>query len=278
MSNYFEKAYHFLNRNKIDQREEAFEKNRVNLVYWRKRVNLGDVICPVIVDWVLKQRGIDVNQEIASTQRLLSIGSVLDLGKFDATVWGSGLQSFRSVIDMYKRSPYRKLDIRSVRGPLTRQALTDCGYPCPEVYGDPGILLPLIYPTQPEKKKDKREAYGVIHHHSSMPDCAGERTISILTADHRRFVDEITGCEKIISSSLHGIIFAESYGIPAVFLQQKTNKEFIKYYDYYYSTGRYSVKVAHSLEEALDMEPMVLPELDDMRNNILNAFPYDLWE
>ena len=84
--------------------------------------------------------------------------------------------------------------------------------------------------------------------------------------------------KKVISSSLHGIILAESYGVPAVFLNEGLNDELFKFYDWYYSTNRNDIVIATNIKEALSLEPMKLPDLDDMRRTIIEAFPYDLWE
>lgn len=100
----------------------------------------------------------------------------------------------------------------------------------------------------------------------------------ISTHNYKYFIDEIVKSEKIISSSLHGIILAESYGVPAILLNEGIDNQLIKYYDWYYSTGRKSVKIANSIEEALSMEPMDLPDLTNMRNDLINSFPYDLWD
>ena len=81
----------------------------------------------------------------------------------------------------------------------------------------------------------------------------------------------------VISSSLHGIILAESYGIPAIFLGQNMEYEIIKFYDWYYSTGRKNVVIANSLDDALQMTPMALPQLEEMQKNLMMAFPNDLW-
>ena len=83
---------------------------------------------------------------------------------------------------------------------------------------------------------------------------------------------------KVVSSSLHGIILAEAYGIPAVFLSEGRSEEILKYYDWYFSTGRSNVRMANTLVEALDMEPMEVPDLSKMQESIMEAFPYDLWE
>ena len=55
-------------------------------------------------------------------------------------------------------------------------------------------------------------------------------------------------------------------------------EEIIKYFDWYYSTGRCNIKMALSLEEALSMEPMEIPDLEAMRKSLIDSFPADLWD
>lgn len=52
----------------------------------------------------------------------------------------------------------------------------------------------------------------------------------------------------------------------------------MKFFDWYLSTGRTEIKVANSLDEALHMKPMSLPNLNGMRMKLIRSFPYDLWE
>jgi len=141
------------------------------------------------------------------------------------------------------------------------------------IYGDPAILLPLIYPgRRPEKKKK----YVVIDHYMKRKTTGDDR-LSIRTGDYRTFLDKILEAEVVYSSSLHGIILAESYGVPSVFLRQGMEEEMLKYYDWYFATGRYEVRSATSLAEAKETEPMKLPELEELREGLLQSFPYDLW-
>lgn len=136
------------------------------------------------------------------------------------------------------------------------------GYDCPEIYGDPAILMPLIYkPKNIRKNKD----YVVISHHSVQID---EGILSPITTDYKSFVDKILEAELIISSSLHGIILAEAYGVPAIMLDNAQVPRF-KYYDWYYSTERYDFPVALSVEEALSMKPVTLPKLSNMAKKLL---------
>lgn len=281
--NIIKRAIRLITRNNTDEDGNRFKRNRVNLVYWRRKTNLGDALAPIIVTWMLEKKGLSLNDKTKRTQRLLTIGSILDLGRFDATVWCSGAQSFRAVQRIMKRR-YRRLDIRAVRGPISKEIMEACGYDCPSIYGDPAVLMPQIY--RPEKGNARKEDICVIMHHSSVqnPDvshCSQSiRQINILTDDYQSFVNEITSARKVISSSLHGIILAEVYGIPTVFLAPANQIEMLKYYDWYRSTGRDCVYFAKTLDEAIEMEPMVLPTqeiLEKMCANIIDAFPYDLW-
>jgi pyruvyltransferase len=268
-----------LSRNKYTRDGSKVKKNRVNLEYYTTTINLGDALAPVIFDWMLEKNQVSAEKPTKKTTHLLTVGSLIGgSGLFDATIWGSGIKSFDAVCGLGKRKYFQKFDIRAVRGPLTRQILTTCGYNCPKVYGDPGILMPLIY--HPDESNTKREGIGIVQHYLSseaVPNSVNIKNIDIQTIDYKHFIDQITSCEKIVSSSLHGIILAEAYGIPAVFLAKGRDGEILKYYDWYFSTQRRSVKAAQSIEEAISMEPMPLPDLSQMQKGLLDSFPYDLW-
>jgi hypothetical protein len=51
----------------------------------------------------------------------------------------------------------------------------------------------------------------------------------------------------------------------------------MKYYDWYFSTGRYSVRAAANIEEALKTDPMPIPDFAAMREAIMSTFPSDLY-
>lgn len=264
------------NKNSWTINGASADPTRVNLEYWSQKVNLGDALAPVIYEWILSQNKIPMGLTAAKPYtHLLSVGSVLSMGSFDATVWGSGILSLKASKAIYERSASRKLDIRAVRGPLTATVLSAAGYNVPEVYGDPGILMPLIYPATARHKKHR---YCLIPHYSKIEDylSSGHYCLDIRTSDYAMFIDALLECECVISSSLHGIILAEAYGIPAILLREP-ELDLFKCYDYYQSTNRYSVKVALSVEEALGMEPMLLPDLHEMQADILNTFPTDIF-
>lgn len=272
------KAYRFLTRNAIDYSGVHAAKDQVNLHYWNAVENLGDTLAPVIFHWMLQQNGLTNTLPKKKYVHLLTIGSILADDVFDATVWGSGIHKIDAAYQLRAVRRLRKLDIRAVRGPITRALLLENGYNCPAVYGDPGILLPKIY--HPERSVESQYEVGLIRHFRQAGDFTdpGVHKIDIVTEDYQAFVNELFLCKKIISSSLHGIILAEAYGIPTVFLWEGLDDELMKFYDWYFSTDRFSVQIARSLPEALSMEPMPLPSLVSMQRELMACFPTDLWK
>lgn len=102
--------------------------------------------------------------------------------------------------------------------------------------------------------------------------------ISMNTNDYKSVIDKIVSCKKVYSSSLHGIILAEAYGVPAVFFRGIPAVIDFKYKDYYASTGRFDVPMANNLAESFSFEAPELPDLSKLQQGLMDAFPYDLWE
>ncbi len=97
------------------------------------------------------------------------------------------------------------------------------------------------------------------------------------TNDYQSVIDQIVQSKLIISSSLHGIILSDSYGVPSVFYRGVDPRVDFKYMDYYASTGRKMDIIATSIEEALKQEPLPLPLLKPLQDMLMDSFPYDLW-
>ena len=250
-------------------------KNIVNLHWWsrcmRDKVeNVGDFLSTVVFDYMLKQKGICHDQVVNHTAHLYAIGSIIQGGAQNAVIWGSGLKHGVKDISPLVRLT-RKLDVRLVRGPETRNALLGRGYKCPLKFGDPAILMPLIYQPKEMEKKD----YLVVLHFKTQYDLPN--AITPLTEDYQSFMDKIYNSKLVISSSLHGIILAEAYGIPAILLKDTETENMFKYNDYYHSTGRYDFPVTQTIEEALSIIPPSVPNFTEMRKDIMSSFPYDLW-
>ena len=245
--------------------------------------NLGDELGKVVIDWMLEKRpNLSRGMWVKKKKFLLSIGSgVFYYGYQDVTFWGAGVEYDIQNQPRYKKflnsKFFRKLDFRAVRGPLTHDIVQKLGHKCPEIYGDPAILMPLIYkPDVPPKHE-----YGIIPQfvteaeiHKRYPD---DFIISMNTNDYKKVISEILTCRKVVSSSLHGVILAEAYGVPTVWYRGLMKEIDFKYLDYYASTGRYNIQPATSVEEALATGPLPLPDLSKLYEGLLKSFPYDLW-
>lgn len=252
-------------------------KGKVNLEWWDEKDNLGDYLSVVVYRWLLRKERIDPGTSVGKTKHLMGIGSVIGMGNCDATIWGSGIHTSKTIGLTFQKRRYRKYDIRLVRGPITRNLLMAAGYDCPKAFGDPAVLMKKIFPA---KNKEKVYATSVIKHVSdaAMNDNDDIHYIDIATHDYENVINQILKSKKIISSSLHGIIISETYGIPAIFLDEGISSERMKFFDWYLSTGRTNIQIAHSLSEALMMKPMDLPNLEKMQREVWKTFPYDLWK
>ena len=155
-----------------------------------------------------------------------------------AVVWGAGFISQDVPILGAPR------EIRAVRGWLSHQRLKEKGIAAPDIVGDAALLLPRLY--EPARTL-QRKSLGVIPHcfewdepffatARSWDDC---RIIDIC-GSIEEVVEQIVACDRIVSSSLHGIICADAYGIPSIWLHasDKPAGDGFKFRDYFTSVGR----------------------------------------
>lgn len=191
----------------------------------------------------------------------LVIGSTISMLTNENTiVWGAG------VIDGDALLPCKPQKVLAVRGPLTRRYLLNNGVKCPEVYGDPILLVKKIYnPTIPQKYR-----IGVIPHYLDFYDPKFEelkRRDDVLFISMEKYnnwhdiVDQVLSCENIASSSLHGLILAETYNVPNVWIQvsDKVKGGNFKFNDFFESIGKF------------DMLPVVYTSVIEY-NDILEKF------
>lgn len=173
-----------------------------------------------------------------SVTNYLCIGSILGLiDNEKSIVWGAG------ILDAKRSKDIKAREFKAVRGPLTRQILLNMGIKCPEIYGDPALLIPRIYsPKQPKTHK-----LGIIPHYATIKEFErfiDEPSVKVIhTRNYSswlRFIDEIRSCECIVSMSLHGLIIAEAYGIPCRWVESTKFDTYshFKYLDFYTSIGK----------------------------------------
>lgn len=265
-------------RNKQTINGKKVIKNAVNIEYSNFPVgaplNIGDTLSPTIYEYLKAKYGL-VEKKHKKTIHLNMIGSIIGFKSYDATIWGSGVlqEDFEDRIKY--RSKFVKYDIRAVRGPLTREVLLRCGYDCPKVYGDPAILLPLVYTPN---KITKHYGVSVVRHYNDKTIIPNEfHEISVVTDDYKNFVDEICASELVISSSLHGLIIAETYGIPTIWFNPNGQDDF-KYRDWYLSIGVENPAKIHSISEISNRKNVGLEKkISNLIEPLLQSFPFEFW-
>jgi pyruvyltransferase len=272
--------------------DHSFDKNRrysltnflypsVELSFYRPEaryhaVNFGDELSLITVGLMLARRGATIFDCTDRPRQLVAVGSVLHMAREGATIWGTGVHG--SVPDF--GHVYHKLDVRAVRGPLTRRFLQQRGIQVPEIYGDPGLLVPILTAGRFAVTGEYEVGFVPNFHDREHLDAQqfGKRFPDINIIDPLRawnlVIADILKCKFVMASSLHGIVTAESFGIPARYVRLTEHEALLKYEDYFEGTGR-PVSFASSVEQALDMGGIALGGYDPAP--LLAAFPYDLW-
>lgn len=156
----------------------------------------------------------------------------------NAVVWGAGFISNDVPI---RGNPGA---IHAVRGWLSHERLKRAGIAVPDIVGDAALLLPRFYSP---KRHMHRVSLGIIPHCFEWNEAffikarkwEDARVIDI-TDDIEFVVEQIVSCDKIVSSSLHGIICADAYGVPALWLRasNKPAGDGFKFLDYFSSVSR----------------------------------------
>lgn len=238
--------------------------------------NFGDILTPYLVKKITGKTPKYVNKTFnVAPINLLAVGSVIKFANKNTVVWGSGAMQMSDCL-----SP--NADYRAVRGPLTRELVLKSGADCPEVYGDPALLLPCYY--RPTTEKEYR--IGIIPHYvdydfvvSMYGNDPDVKIVNLINANIENVIDEIAECENVISSSLHGIIAAHAYGINAKWVKfsNKLIGDGTKFRDYFASVGvemkcmEFSTKLEYSELKALDYTGLYAFDYQPL----LAAFPHD---
>ena len=235
-------------------------------LYYYDYPNFGDQLGKLLLSEIFH---CDVNVSPYTTANVVAIGSILD-ALFDGTTTPRSLAAIRSQADatqpihvwgtgmmwQYETpiKPLRPLEIYALRGPLTKmQVEKSLGIPLTCTLADPGLLAPLLLKEKPVKQY----RVGIVPHYAEKEEKLLEKmqtfysnsVIIDVQKDTRSVIRQIAECEVIFSTSLHGLIVADSFGIPSQWckLTDKILGNDYKYHDYYQSLG-------------IDRNPLILTE------------------
>jgi hypothetical protein len=185
--------------------------------YWRGDertgavANLGDQLTPLLLKHFA---GLDVQWAPPAEADIVCCGSVLDVlprSGWRGTVIGAGQLHRGTVTDL------RDANVLAVRGMLTRERVQCAGTP---VVGDPGLLASELVTPVPNSIE-----LGVLPHWSDHELWLFEQanalkykyavpTLIDITGDPLDVIRQIGSCRKVVTSSLHGVVVADAFGIP----------------------------------------------------------------
>jgi len=251
------KKLYFCKPSNIKDTIKANLSNDALIVYWSHSKggteNFGDILNKYLIEKISGKEVINF-KDLAflknSKLRYSAIGSVLNQFEVeDLVVWGSGF------IQKPKNLKFTVKEIKAVRGPLSKAVFDENSIECPVIYGDPAILLPkYFYP-----KVEKKHQYGIIPHYTDMDSenleafmQNNEVKLIDVTSPVESFVSQLLECENIISSSLHGIILADAYNIPNLWVTINNGLvggEF-KFHDYFLSNKKEIYKPIQILKDS----------------------------
>lgn len=231
--------------------------------------NFGDLLGPEVINYCLK--GISDDEGIKN-QRLLTIGSIMHFAKNGDVIWGTGVNG---KVDKNMHS-FEQLEARAVRGPLPRDFLLAKDISVPEIFGDPGLLTPLVFPHLKELALKPKYDFTFIPNYNDIKLLANKQHVFNPRSGLLKCLERIAQSRIVVGSSLHATIVAESLGIPARLIKSTAEDDF-KYYDYYLGTGRADIKFALDLDNALSMGRERKTQ-KDISSALLKSFPFDLWK
>lgn len=264
--------------------------NTINL-YYIHETNAGDIFAKFFVEKLINAKIIHTGPGNEIHKNVFQItGSIISDCTKESIILGTGI-----ILKNRHIKDFKKCYI--IRGKCTLEKIKECK---PEfntdqiLLGDPGLLLSYFVENKDTEKKYK---YGILLHYmdkSRMKQYFSDKClfspdvliINILNSDLIDLANKILSCEKIITSSLHGIIFSHSMEIPVSWISLKTSllpKDTIKYIDYL-SIYNLDDNMCCNIDNILDKDDLKnLPTIDidkeflrtrkkELLNTIINVF------
>lgn len=243
--------------------------------WWIDSANLGDVLTPYIIQKLTGTKVVHIGTKfqdavlhilkrlyarmpiawknlhsiyLKEPSYILGIGSILGhKSDGNAIAWGSGF--------IREGEIFSGKQVLAVRGIYSEKELLKQGISKVGVYGDPALLLPLVYPCNP-RKNGKVAIIPHFSEFSKFKKLYGERydIIDFNTDDVEGVINQICSYSYILSSSLHGLIISHAYNIPAIWIEDKVlqgDTFHFKFRDYYSALGIEYYEPFHNVEQIL---------------------------
>ena len=161
--------------------------------------NFGDELAPLLL---ARFAGVTPEWSPAARSDVVAVGSIATMlpAQYTGAVLGIGTAR-ETPIDL------SRADVRALRGPLTARC---AGITHPVALGDPGLLVCDLATPNPV------HPLGVVAHwqDKSLRHTFPDALHIDVRADPLEVIAAIASCARIVSSSLHGLIVADAFGLP----------------------------------------------------------------
>ncbi|WP_434662553.1 polysaccharide pyruvyl transferase family protein [Klebsiella sp. MISC125] len=240
----------------------------------------------LIIKSILKNKTYDFNRLRGYNENedvVLGIGSLLNRSRKNFRVWGTGYMNW------HERAQGGTL--HAVRGRFSAEKLAKEGFEYCSVWGDPAILLPLVYPL---KSPSKKYELGIIPHLKDFDFFSNKyhqnnnvHIINLNTTDIESVLNQMVMCERIISTSLHGVIVGHAYKIPTLWIKHNDiDTDGLKFDDYFDSVkiepydgfDNFDEIIKEPYEFFIERKNLILPnnDLREMQRNLLEVAPFTI--
>jgi len=277
---------------------------KVIKTYYANLPNMGDLLNELLIRDVFGQ---DLVRHNPASSELSCIGSGMDCFMKSNKVypkWYSMALQIRSKFANYPNNVWctgfifseskdtsfiRDMNFCAVRGQLTKDRVEKItGKKLDIPTGDGGIITPYLF----DKPFDKKYKMGVVAHMDEQQHPTFQRIVDTykdskfinLRHDPIEVIKQIAQCEIIISSSLHGLIVADSFNIPNqwIIVTDALKGDGFKFADYYSAFGlkpnpihMNSVEVpVPSINQIIDQYKISSELMTQKQKQIYDAFPF----
>ncbi|HNS21161.1 MAG TPA: polysaccharide pyruvyl transferase family protein [Sedimentisphaerales bacterium] len=254
---------------------------RLLKLYWsRSKPNFGDAMSPMVCE---RLAGCPVVYADRRHCDLVAQGSLLHRFREwffhpPIHVWGTGyIEECRA-----RRSRFH---YHAVRGHLSARLIRGAMI---DTFGDPGLLADVLWPEL--CRTPKRHKIGLVPHYSErthpavkqLMDLTDDSLMIDVFQDVTEVLRQVASCECVLSSSLHGLVVADAFGVPNAWLRlsgELRGNEF-KFRDYYSVYGLDQTVRPLTAEEitlqrlARITDEYARPGLDQIKENLIRAFPF----
>ncbi|MGP5726945.1 polysaccharide pyruvyl transferase family protein, partial [Arthrobacter rhombi] len=266
----------------------SLSSDHIGVFWWDNRSNFGDAIGPWLVERLTGSTPVNSRRVKHEGRSLMTVGSIIGhLDRDHVDIWGTGLMGPLADARLKRLASYEDVKVRAVRGHKTAYDLRkQLGWHVPDIYGDPGLLLPRFY--KPRKSAPASDAVAVVPHYAHakyFPPATNENTTHIVDVAQglEKVIDEISSAHSCISTSLHGIIIAQAYGVPWIWLRIEDHQlggDQYKFDDFLSTLAPGPVPRLDVVKDQVSKlnfkqlaENAFLPELNTSLDDLLGAFP-----